>query len=50
MALMFRRQMFVDDGFSDKPHGCASPEPEATEPEVNSSLPPTSIFLEMLLD
>uniref|UniRef100_A0A0E0M859 ARID domain-containing protein n=1 Tax=Oryza punctata TaxID=4537 RepID=A0A0E0M859_ORYPU len=33
MAMMFRRQMFVDDGFSDKPHGCASPEPEATEPE-----------------
>ncbi|KAF0898825.1 hypothetical protein E2562_011893 [Oryza meyeriana var. granulata] len=26
MALMFRRQMFEDDGFSDKPHGCASPE------------------------
>uniref|UniRef100_A0A0D9XK52 ARID domain-containing protein n=1 Tax=Leersia perrieri TaxID=77586 RepID=A0A0D9XK52_9ORYZ len=26
MALMFRRQMFKDEGCSDKPHGCASPE------------------------
>uniref|UniRef100_J3N306 ARID domain-containing protein n=1 Tax=Oryza brachyantha TaxID=4533 RepID=J3N306_ORYBR len=26
LALMFRRQMFEDDGLSDKPHGSASPE------------------------